>query len=261
MCGKAAGHVRIARGQAPIETAPALAAIVAAHNLRMSAAGLLRSVAAKADRVIWSRADGAVSFPRRGPILSRPEKDSVRRVGMDYCWNGIGSPHSILRLRPIFAVVSRDVGADAGSRIQDVALGRMTDDQVNVTVNPPVFVFAHLVGENARRIIILGISCGAGWAADILPTFSSISAARHPALFDADEDFVRHAGVQGDAANVSGVWWWRKGPLVVFRQLAECRQLAKRATAVFAHIDGGGQRTDVELVSTGGMNLHRPDIA
>ena len=33
------------------------------------------------------------------------------------------------------------------------------------------------------------------------------------------------------------------------------------SAAVFAHIDGGGQRTDVELVSTGGMNLHRPDIA
>src|SRR5262245_33181683 len=107
MHGKAAGHVRIARWQITIETAPALATIVAAQNLRMSAAGFLRSVAAKADRVIRSCADGAVSFPRRGPILSRPEKDSVRGVGMDHCWNGIGTPHSILCLRPIFAVVSR----------------------------------------------------------------------------------------------------------------------------------------------------------
>src|SRR5262247_1129525 len=115
----------------------------------------------------------------------------------------------------------------------------MTDDQVNVAVNPSVFVFAHLVGENAGGVVVLRISGRAGWAADILPTFSSISAARYPALFDADEDFVRHAGVQSDAANVSGVRRWRKGPLVIFRQSAECGQLAKRAAAVFTDIDGG----------------------
>src|SRR5215510_10404153 len=137
----------------------------------------------------------------------------------------------------------------------------MTDDQVNVAVNPPIFVFAHLVRKNAGGVVVFRICGGAGWAADILPTLSSISTARYPALFDADEDFVRHAGVQADAANVRGVRGRRKSPLVVIRQSAECRQLAKRATAVFTHIDGGGQSTNVELVGAGGMNLHRPDIA
>src|SRR5262245_23810751 len=103
----------------------------------------------------------------------------------------------------------------------------MTDDQVNVTVDPPIFMFAHLVGENASGVVILRICGGAGWAADVLPTFSSISAARHPTLFNADDDFIRHAGVQRDAANVSGVWRRRKGPLVVIRQSAERGQLAK----------------------------------
>src|SRR5262245_21355107 len=115
----------------------------------------------------------------------------------------------------------------------------MTDDQVNVTVDPPIFMLAHLVGENAGGVVVLRICGCAGWAADILPTFSSISAARHAALFDADKDFVRHAGVQSDAANVGSVWWRRKSPLVIFRQSAECRQFAKRAAAVFTHIDGG----------------------
>src|SRR5262245_3188461 len=137
----------------------------------------------------------------------------------------------------------------------------MTDYQMNVAVNPSVFVFAHLVRKNAGGVVILRICGCAGWAADILPTFSSIPAARYPALFDADEDFVRHAGVQSDAANVRGMRWRRKSPLVIIRQSAECEQLAKGAAAVFTNIDGGGQSTDVELVGAGGMNLHRPDIA
>src|SRR5262245_14506858 len=137
----------------------------------------------------------------------------------------------------------------------------MTDDQVNVTVDPPIFMFAHLVGENAGGVVVLRISSGAGWAADILPTFSSISAARYPALFDADEDFVRHAGVHSDAANVRGVGWRRKSPLVVIRQSAECGQLAKRAASVFTDINGGRQRTNVNFVATRRMDRHRPDIA
>ena len=32
----------------------------------------------------------------------------------------------------------------------------MTDNQVNVAVNPPVFVFAHLVGENAEGSLYSG---------------------------------------------------------------------------------------------------------
>src|SRR5262245_24242791 len=205
MCGKAAGHMGISRGQTAVEPAPALAAIVAAQNLRVSSARFLGSIPAKADRVIGSCANGAVSFPRRGPIFSRPEKDSVWRIGMDHRRNGIGASHSILRFRPVSPVVRRDVGADARSRVQGVELRRMTDDQVNVTVDPPIFMLAHLVGENAGGVVVLRICGCAGWAADILPTFSSISAARYPALFDAYEDFVRHAGVQSDAANVRGV--------------------------------------------------------
>src|SRR5215468_8852064 len=136
----------------------------------------------------------------------------------------------------------------------------MTDDQVNIAVNPSVFVFAHLVRKNSGGVVILRICGGAGWPADILPTFTSISAVRHPALFDADEDFIWHTGVQRDAADVGSVWWRGKGPLVVIRQSAKCGQLTKRATAVFTDIDGGRQRTDVELVGAAGMNLHRPDI-
>src|SRR5215831_4303942 len=98
----------------------------------------------------------------------------------------------------------------------------MTDDQVNVAVNPSVFVFAHLVGKNTGGVVVIRICGCAGWAADVLPTFSSISAARHPALFDADDDFIRHAGIQSDAADVGGVWWRGKGPLVVIRQSTKC---------------------------------------
>src|SRR5215510_11240048 len=116
MCSKAAGHMGMSRGQTADETPPALAAIVAAQNLRMSPARLLGSIPAKADRVIGSCANGAVSFPRRGPVLRRPEKDSVWRIGMDHRRNGIGASHSILRFRPVSPVVRRNVGADAGSR-------------------------------------------------------------------------------------------------------------------------------------------------
>src|SRR5262249_31115809 len=96
MCGKAAGHMGISRGQTAVETLPALAAIVAAQNLCVSPARLLGSISAKADRVIGSCANGAVSFPRCGPIFSRPEKDSIWCTGMDHCRDGIGSPHAIL---------------------------------------------------------------------------------------------------------------------------------------------------------------------
>src|SRR5262245_61917037 len=158
---------------------------------------------------------------------------------MNHRRNRIGASHSILRLRPKSSRVRRDVGADARSRVQGVELRWMTDYQMNVAVNPSVFVFAHLVGKNAGRVVILRICGSAGWSADILPAFSSISAARDAALFDADKDFVRHPSVQGDAANVSGVRRWGKGPLVVFRQAAECGQFAERPAAVFAHVYSG----------------------
>src|SRR5215470_6417778 len=192
MCGEAAGHMSISRRQTAVETAPVLAAIVAAQNLRVSPARLLGSIAAKADRVIGSCANGAVSFPRCGPIFSRPEKDSIWCTGMDHCRDGIGAPHSTLRFRPKSPVVCRDVGADARSCVEGIESRRMTDDQVNVAVNPPVFVFAHLVGENAGGVVVLRIGSATGRTADVFPTFSSISAARHTALFDADQDFVRH---------------------------------------------------------------------
>src|SRR5215470_11254488 len=96
MCGEAAGHMSISRRQTAVETPPALAAIVAAQNLRVSPARFLGSIAAKADRVIGSCANGAVSFPRCGPIFSRPEKDSIWRTRMNHRRNGIGSSHAIL---------------------------------------------------------------------------------------------------------------------------------------------------------------------
>src|SRR5262245_28271953 len=130
MCGKAAGHMSMSRGQTAVETAPVLATIVAAQDLRVSPARFLGSITAKADRVIRSCPNWSVSFPRRGPILSRPEKDSVRRIGMDHRRNGIGASHSILRFRPKFSIVRRDVGADTRSRVQGIELRRMTDDQV-----------------------------------------------------------------------------------------------------------------------------------
>src|SRR5262245_53308440 len=97
MCGKTAGHMGISRGQTAVETAPALAAIVAAPNLRVSSAGFLGGIPAKVDRVVGSCANGAVSFPRRGPIIRGPEKDSVWRTRMNHRRNGIGASHSILR--------------------------------------------------------------------------------------------------------------------------------------------------------------------
>jgi hypothetical protein len=78
----------------------------------------------------------------------------------------------------------------------------MADNQVNVAVNPPVLMFAHLVGKNAGRVVVIRIGACAGWPADILPAFSSIPAARYPAFFDADENFIRDACVQGNAANI-----------------------------------------------------------
>src|SRR5215470_19856568 len=182
MCGEAAGHMSISRRQTAVETAPVLAAIVAAQNLRVSPARLLGSIATKADRVIGSCANGAVSFPRCGPIFSRPEKDSIWCTGMDHCRDGIGAPHSILCFRPKSPVVCRGVGADAGSCVQGIELRRMTDHQVNVAVNPPVFVFDYLVGKNAGGIVVLRICRCAAWTADVLPTFSFISAACYAAL-------------------------------------------------------------------------------
>ena len=83
----------------------------------------------------------------------------------------------------------RYIGADPRGRVQCVELRRVADNQMNVAVDPPVFMFAHLIGENARGVVVLRIRRGAGWAADILPVFSSIAAARYTTLFDADEDF------------------------------------------------------------------------
>src|SRR5262249_44677378 len=122
MCGKAAGHMSISRGQTAVEPAPALAAIVAAQNLRVSSARFLGSIPAKADRVIGSCANGAVSFPRRGPVLRRPEKDSVWCTRMNHRRNGIGASHSILGFRPVSPVVHRDVGPDTGGRVQGIEL-------------------------------------------------------------------------------------------------------------------------------------------
>src|SRR5215510_5868481 len=122
MRGKAAGHMSMPRGQTAVEPAPILAAIVAAQNLRVSPARLLGSIPAKADRVIGSCANGAVSFPRCGPIFSRPEKDSIWCTGMDHCRDGISASHSILRFRPVPPVVGRDIGADARSCVQGLEL-------------------------------------------------------------------------------------------------------------------------------------------
>src|SRR5262249_58172868 len=86
---------------------------------------------------------------------------------MDHCRDGISASHSILRFRPKSPVVRRDVGADTRSRVQGIELRRMTDHQVNVAVDPPVFVFAHLVGENAGGVVVLRVGSATGRTPDV----------------------------------------------------------------------------------------------
>src|SRR5262249_57748299 len=99
---------------------------------------------------------------------------------MDHCRDGISASHSILRFRPKSSVVRRDVSADTRSRVQGIELRRMTDDQVNVAVNPSVFVFAHLVGKNTGGGVVIPVCGCAGGGAHVLPTLSSLSAGPHP---------------------------------------------------------------------------------
>ena len=110
-----------------------------------------------------------------------------------------------------------DIGTDAGGSVKGIEFAGMADDQVDVAVNPPVLMLAHLIRENACGIVVFRIGGGAAGTGDIFPTFAAISAAGDTAFFDADEDFIRDAGVEGDAANVGGMRRRRKRPFMVFR--------------------------------------------
>jgi hypothetical protein len=81
-------------------------------------------------------------------------------------------------------------------------------------------MFTHLVRNNTRGIVNLRKGRWTERATDVFPGRAAIAAARNAALFDAGDDLIGYARVEGDAANMGGVGRRRKGPLAVFRQLA-----------------------------------------
>src|SRR5947208_42442 len=98
-------------------------------------------------------------------------------------------------------------------------------------------------------------------AVEVLPGGAVVTAADDAALFDADEDLVRHPGVERDPAGVGDVGRNREAPALVVGQIAESGQLLEGATAVLAAIHDGRHRAQVDLVRARRMDRHRPDLA
>src|SRR5512135_3077743 len=99
----------------------------------------------------------------------------------------------------------------------------MARHPVHVAIDSALFMSAHLVGNDAGRIVDLWKSGRARRSADIFPSRAAVAAARHAALFDADDDFIRHARVERDGARMRHMRAWGKGPFVVIRQAPERR--------------------------------------
>ena len=89
---------------------------------------------------------------------------------------------------------------------------------MHVAIDAAIFMLAHLVGHNACGIIDLRKSGRTRRSADVFPSRAAVAAARDAALFDADDDFIRHARIERDAARMGHVGARWKRPLVVIGQ-------------------------------------------
>ena len=77
---------------------------------------------------------------------------------------------------------------------------------MHVAIDAAIFMLTHLVRHNACRIIDLRKSGRTRRSADIFPSRAAVAAARDAALFDTDDDFIRHARIERDAARMRHVW-------------------------------------------------------
>src|SRR5204862_3286947 len=115
------------------------------------------------------------------------------------------------------------------------------DDRVHVPVHAPGLVLSRLVRRLAGQVLVLREGRLARGPADLLPGRPTVAATRHTALLDADEDIIGRPRVEGYRADVGGMRRHGKRPSVWIRQLAEARQLARRAAAVVADAHRGRQ--------------------
>src|SRR6266508_6606663 len=121
----------------------------------------------------------------------------------------------------------------------------MAHDQMNVAIHASVFVLTHFIGHDAGWIIDLRKSRRTRRPANVFPGRAAVAAARHAALFDADDNFIRHPCIERDAASMRYMRTRWKRPLVIIGQSAESRKLAKGSAAVLTHIDRREQYADV----------------
>src|SRR5688500_2344384 len=148
--------------------------------------------------------------------------------------NRVRAPHAVLAFNPAFSTVMGLVSADPGAREKRLQPARMARYPVHVPIHAALFMLSHFIGHNPGGIVDLWKGSRTRRPADIFPSRAAIAAARYAALFDADDDFIGHAGIERNAPCVRHVSARWKSPLVIIRQIAKRRKLAERPAAVFA---------------------------
>src|SRR5512145_1088447 len=99
----------------------------------------------------------------------------------------------------------------------------MTRYPVHVAVDAALFMLTHFVRHDPGGIVDLWKGSRTCRSANIFPGLAAVAATGDAALFDTNENFVRHARIQHNAPSMRHMRSGWKGPLAIIRQAAKRR--------------------------------------